>query len=336
MDNNTASNDKLSRGCFPSGQPNWVAPEITETECSNLEAGTGLDGNARDNASSLSQLLCDIAQEVEAIANDRIMVIATNDESKCQDDTDPTLAAMWSRILRFAQAAACVMCAYDPFVATILRSGRYPQILVGAAQAGGYPQWAEPAGNVLSSGTLPVTGQAVVDYVEKALLGVWHLWKEHPEFDYFAQTMSDPTDIYNLSVQMRDITPREGQTALIAKDGEDHSVLYTYKGGEWVRTKVFTSSDGLVDFAVTHINNGYYATKGVYYFHDGDDGTWQVMDTDLGDLKDQIDTLMAAFEKAVQSPSVDEQYILTTRPTAAEAHAVPCDPKKTTIVLITG
>lgn len=333
-----SADNSVSRGCNPtSPYPNWVAPEVSESQCENLQANSGLTGNDRDNTSALGQLICDIKQEVDAIANDRIMVIATNNESKCQDDTDPTLASMWSRILRYAQAIRCVLCAYDPFVATLLRQGRYPQILMGAMNEGGYPQWIKADEVVNQTSPRPVTGQAVVDYVQEALRGVWHIWEEYPEFGYFAQTINDENDLHNLNNQTAENKPNTGDTALVAYDGTDYSVLYTYNGTAWTKTKVLNADDKLTNFATTHILSGYYTGKGVYYFHDGTTDTWQVMDTDLGELEGMVNKLVDVFNQSIQSPTPAEQYILTTRPTLTDAYSVPCNENnKTTIVLITG
>lgn len=317
-------------------KPDDLVSEINETECENLGATSGLDGNQRDNCDDLNEMVCAIKQDVDAIATERAMVIAPNDASKCQDDDDPTLASFWSRVLRFSQAITCILCEYDPFIATLLKSGKYPQILMGAVGNNGYPQWVNPDEVPTLGSSKPVMSGGVVQTIKEALLSVWHLWEEYPEFKWFAQTLNDGDDYRNLLEQSKTETPIEGDTALVGFDGTDHNVLYTYKNGQWTKTKVFGKNDGLVNFAVTHIVRGAYADKGVYYFHDGNTDTWQVMDVDAGDLDEKLNELLAAFNKAVQSPSYDEQYILTTRPTAAEAHAVPCDPNKTTIVLITG
>lgn len=320
-------------------RPNDLVNEITETECQNLGTSTGLNGTEQNNCNDLSDMVCAIKQEVDAIASERLMSIFANDASKCNSNNDPTLASFWSRVLRFSEAITCILCQYDPFVSTILKQGKYPQILMGAVQSGadgtGYPQWIKPDESPKEGSKVPVTSGGVITAVQEALMSVWHLWDEYPEFDYFAQTLNDEDNVQNLTKQSEDTEPTEGDTALVSFDGTDHNVLYTWNGAEWEKTKVLGETDGLTNFAVTHIVKGFYADKGVYYFHDGTNDTWQVMDVDQTELQTQVDELVKIFEHAVQSGD-DNSYLITTASTLTEATDVPCTEGKTTIVLVTG
>lgn len=315
-------------------QPDEVVEEITEQECDNLQAFVGLDGEQTTNCPDLAALVCDIKQEVDAINVHDAITVYPNNASKCSDDNLPTLASMFSRVLRYVQAATCVLCAYDPRLATILKTGRYPQILMGSVQEGGYPQWVNPDDYPLGDSQKPVTSAGVYKAIEDALLSVWHLWKEQPVFDYFAQTLDGEDDAYSLKSQMEQWPASEGETALVATgDAGSDSLLYEYKNGEWVFVRLLTAEDdNLNNFATTHINKGYYQTKGVYYF----DGTWQVMDADLGELEKKVEELEKAFQDSILSRDPDVQYLITTRPTKAQAEAVDCTDGKQTIVLITG
>lgn len=327
--------------CDLSGvNPNDVVGEINSTQCENLSASNGLDGTKRDNCEDLSEMMCLIKQEVDAIATERAMVIAANDASKCQDDTDPTLASFWSRVLRWSQAVTCILCEYDPFVATILKQGRYPQILMGAVQVGadgsGYPQWVMPDEVPTEWSPRPVMSSGVVKAVNEAILSVWHLWEEHPEFTYFAQTYNDPDNPQNLLRQTQDNPPAVGDTALVGTNGSEHNITYTWNGNAWTNATVIGEDEGLTNFAVTHILKGYYADKGVYYFHDGTEDTWNVMDVELGDIEKRLDKLEKIFENAVVSATEGQQFILTTAESVNAANSVACTEGKTTIVLITG
>lgn len=316
---------------------NEVVDQITEQECENIKANTGLAGDEKDNCADLSQMICDLKQEVQYLASERVMTVAANDSSKCDDSDDPTLASMWSRILRFAQAASCIMCAYDPYVATILKMGKYPEILMGSAQEGGYPQWVKPDDLPELESKRPVTSEGVQLAIKQALLGVWHPWEEEPQFTYFAQTLNGADDTQNLTAQTEATPPAEGDTALVANDGTHTSALYTYTGGKWVYNKEFTEADdNLTNFSVTFIQKGYYATKDVYFFDDGTASTWQVMDADLTELEQRLTELESIFQNSVLGAGSDEQYILTTRPTLAEAQSVACTNGKTTLVFVTG
>lgn len=315
-------------------QPNDLAAEITDAQCQNLGVSTGLDGSQNSNCDDLSDMMCLIKQCVDAIATEQAMVIAPNDASKCQDDNDPTLASFWSRVLRWCQAVTCILCEYDPFVATILKSGRYPQILMGSMGDNGYPQWVMPDEVPTDGSHVPVMSGGVVKAVQEAILSVWHLWEEYPEFTFFAHTLNSDDDFHPLVGQEG---ASEGDTALVEYDGTDYNVLYAYTSGAWKKTKVLTAGDGLTNFATTHIVKGYYADKGVYYFHDGDKSTWNVMDVEVGQLEERLQQLEQATSQVVTSAKGDENiYALTTVATMEEAEAVECDPERTVIVFVTG
>lgn len=334
-----ADNQSLScvdeLGHYPQA-PDAVVNEITKDECANIKANTGLAGNEKDNCPDLETMVCAIKQEVDAIANGAI-TISANNESKCRDDGLPTLASMWSRILRWSQAVSCVLCAYDPYIATLLKMGKYPQILMGAVQEGGYPQWVNPDDMPTEGSQKPVTSDGVIKAIQEALLGVWHPYEEYPHFTYFAQTINQTTDPQNLNAQTTATPPAEGDTALVANDGTRTSAVYTYTNGNWVFTKQLTeANDNLKNFAVTNILKGYYATKDVYYFDGGGTPTWDVMDADLSVLEQRVGELEKIFQQSVLGQKDGEEYVMTTRPNLAQANAVPCTNGKETIVLITG
>lgn len=314
-----------------------LVDELTEQEMENLKANTGLSGNEKDNCPDLEGMVCLIKQEVDAVANGGSMVVSPNDDSKCQDDENPTLASMWSRILRWSQAVTQILCAYDPYVATLLKMGKYPQILMGAVQDGGYPQWVNPDDMPTEGSQKPVTSDGVIKAIQEALLGVWHPYEEYPHFTYFAQTVNDADDPQNLDAQTTTTPPAEGDTALVANDGTRTSAVYTYTGGQWVFTKQLTEADdNLKNFAVTNIEKGYYTTKDVYYFDGGGTPTWDVMDADLSVLQSRVEELEKIFQQSVLGQADGDEYVMTTRPTLADANAVPCTEGKSTIVLITG
>lgn len=320
-------------------KPNDIVAELTDAERENLGASNGLSGNENNNCDDLSDMVCAIKQEVDAINGENVLTIAANDASKCDSNLDPTLASMWSRMLRYSEAVSAILCQYDPFVSTILRQGKYPQILMGAVQVGadgtGYPQWVSPDTVPTEGSSKPVTSSGIVKAVTDTVMSVWHLWEEYPEFTYFAQSFDGENNTHNLLNQTADTPPAEGDTALVSNNGTDNNVMYTYTDGAWVQTKVLGDDDGLTNFAVTHIVKGYYADKGVYYFHDGTNDTWQVMDVDQSELENKIEELQKLFEGAVIAAD-DTEYILTTAPTLEQAEAMACTEGKTTIVLITG
>lgn len=339
MDEEENTQNQESLNCLDEyGQ--WPQPadqlvdELTKQEMENLRANTGLSGNEKDNCPDLEGMVCLIKQGVDFVAGGGSMVVAPNNDSKCKDDHAPTLASMWSRILRWSEAVTQILCAYDPYIATLLKMGKYPQILMGAVQEGGYPQWVNPDDLPTEGSQKPVTSAGVIQAIKDALLGVWHPYEEHPHFGYFAQTLNGADDPQNLSVQTG---MAEGDTALVANDGSRTSAVYTYTGGKWVFTKQLTEADdNLKNFAVTNIEKGYYATKDVYYFDGGDTPTWDVMDADLSVLESRVEELERIFQQSVLGQADGDEYVMTTRPDLASANAVPCTDGKETIVLITG
>lgn len=339
MDEEETTQNQESLNCLDEyGQ--WPQPadqlvdELTEQEMENLRANTGLSGNEKDNCPDLEGMVCLIKQGVDFVAGGGSMVVAPNNDSKCKDDHAPTLASMWSRILRWSEAVTQILCAYDPYIATLLKMGKYPQILMGAVQEGGYPQWVNPDDLPTEGSQKPVTSAGVIQAIKDALLGVWHPYEEYPHFGYFAQTLNGADDPQNLSVQTG---MAEGDTALVANDGTRTSAVYTYTGGKWVFTKQLTEADdNLKNFAVTNIEKGYYATKDVYYFDGGDTPTWDVMDADLSVLESRVEELERIFQQSVLGQADGDEYVMTTRPDLASANAVPCTDGKETIVLITG
>lgn len=326
-------------------EPDAVLQPITSEECENLKKNAGLDGQGNNCDAFNNTLLPEIEQEVAYLASRSTdaFTIFTNDESKCDDDDAPTLASWWSRIYRFSQAVTCILCQYDPFLTVLLKSGRYPQILMGAASNSldaselgchqtGYPVWVNPDDYPVEGSPKPVTSDGVYKAVQDAILSVWHLWEEHPEFDFFAQSVDDPNDLHNLASQTGMVS---GDTALVTNDGTEQTVLYEYDGTDWV-SQGSLDQDNLTNFAVTHINKGYYQKKDVYYFGTGEDETWQVMDVHLTELEMKVEELKNMFTDAVLSGDAGTEYLLTTRATLAEANLVQPTSGKTTIVLITG
>lgn len=311
---------------------NEVVSQIDANECDNLGSNKGLDGTSDNNCSDLQSMICDMKQEVDIVASQKIMQIAANEVSKCKANDDPTLASMWSRILRFSQAITCILCNYDPYLPNLLMNGKYPQILMGSGDGSGYPKWVTPDTIPEEGSSNPVTSGGIYKAINDAILSVWRLWKEQPEFDYFAQTYDSSTDSHNLLAQSTATPPVNGDTALVASGTQGTSLLYTYTNGNWVFTRVLdNATDNLTNFATTHINKGFYEEKGIYYF----EGTWQVLDADLTDLENKINDLQDLIKSAVISSS-EEGYIMTTAPTYADAQNVVCDQNKATVVLITG
>lgn len=338
--------------------PADLVPEITDEQCQNLKDNHGIYGNLTENCEDFTgELLCDIKQVLEYVLEMGVGTIFANEDSKCQDDDpSPTLASMWSRIYRFAQAVTCVLCAYDPFINTLLKSGHFPQVLMGAQTEDdgsmdgcckriGYPTWVTPDDYPEYDSNRPVSAGGISRAIKDAILSVWHLWEEEPEFTFFAQTVDGKDDSRSLMAQMEKWEAVEGDTCLVAHSDEcdGGTAIYEYRhdndpSGELEIKWRFNEcvevggKQNLTNFATTHITSGWYEGNGVYYF----DGTWQVIDADLGQIEERVQNLESIYENAVTVMPGSKAILFGTADTVEEAKAYPCDPTRDTVILVTG
>lgn len=334
--------------------PADVLAAITEEQCNNLKNNTGIYGTADDNCEDFQGLLCDIRQDLEAVLRNEAMTIFANDFSKCSDtDENPTLASMWSRIYRFAQAVTCVFCAYDPFMTTLLKSGKYPQILMGAptktmteeelgCSLVGYPVWVEPDKYPTDGSTRPVTSDGVFEAIEDAILSVWHIWKAHPEFAYYAEFENKG------DYPLNSIKDAEEYDWCLVKENAagEYNVLYQWYDDQWNKKEVLglrgekedqAEKEKLTNFSVTHIKKGYWADKGLYYFETNNIPSWNIMDANLTELEKRVRAVEDIYSKAVLShPSEDQRFLITTKANLTEANKVAATADKTTLVFIVG
>lgn len=323
--------------------PADIMAAITEEQCQNLKNNTGIYGDAENNCEDFQGLLCDIRQDLEAVLVNQSITIFANDFSKCSDtDENPTLASMWSRIYRFAQAVTCVFCAYDPFMSVLLKSGRYPQVLMGSptqtmtdkemgCSKVGYPVWVTPDDYPTKGSYRPITSDAVYKAIYDAILSVWHLWEEWPEFAYYADGLTTgeyPLDSYT--------DMDEYDYALVKYDGTDYNVIYQWYDDDWQKKEVLGTGT-LPNFTVTNIKKGYWAGKEIYYFEENGSPTWNLMDANLTELEQRVAVVEQIYERAVLSETSDtSRYLITTRATYSQAMAVPVTSGKVTLTFITG
>lgn len=305
--------------------PKDSATPITNEECTSLKNNTGLAvGDNKNNCEAFnSGLLPLIKQELDAIEHGN-KPIFMNEDSKCQDgDPNPTIASMLSRIYRVAQAIVCNLCTYDPALVTRLKTGKANQILWGQG-VNNLPLWKSLDTTVNKGSSNIATADAVAEAIQTVLLGTFHLWKGHENFDYYAESLDD------LKEQSKTTPPFPNYAALISP-----TEVYVYDGAtrEWKKKEALKTPE---NFAITHINRGAYADKEIYFFFDPTKSvaTWNVLDTNLGSVQRDVDTIKSMLNVAVSSGD-GNQYIMMTKNTLAEAKAVPPTAGKTTIVLIT-
>lgn len=309
-------------------KPNLVVENITDEECESLKKNTGADpAEGKTNCEFFNdELIPLLRQEVNAILKGSDINIYANDESKCADDELPTHASMWSRILRYSQALTCILCAYDPFLATLLKSGRYPQILM-AAEGSEYPVWQTPDNTPRKGSQIPVTSGGVYQAIQDAILSVWHIWEDHPELQYYFDTAAELNALTGMS---------DGDLALVANgpDGKNEILSYNAAAGMWVEED--TAGIDLANFTVTHFTKGYWAGKELYYMKSGTTPVWSLMDANLKDLEDRVKAAEDNLKLAVKPYDGTTEYLLTTRASLSAANSVAAVSGKTTIVLITG
>ena len=209
---------------------------------------------------------------------------------------NPTLATLWSRLLRFDHAAVCVMC--DMLSLMKVKGGRANQYYTGETG------WVDLATEIVEGAVELPSSKTVKDYLAEKLHEVWHF---HTSVSYLTGTVAElPTT--GLEV---------GDDAIEAST----SHLYKWNGSTWAMDSTFEVGN----FAVFHIENaldssfGHVKANTAYYYFEG---TWNNLDADTRELEHRIEILEAAtvVEKAndaeddimVQTNDADFDY--TTLP----------------------
>ena len=309
-------------------KPDLVVENITEEQCESLKLNTGADPEqGKTNCEFFNdELIPLLQQEVNSILHGSDINIYANNESKCADDGLPTHASMWSRILRYSQALTCILCAYDPFLAQLLKSGRYPQVLM-AAEGSEYPVWQTPDSTPRKGSQVPVTSGGVYQAIQDAILSVWHIWEDYPEIQYLVQNTTELNALTGMA---------DGDIVLVATgpDGINEIMSWNDAAGMWVEEETFGVD--LANFTVTHVEKGYWANKELYYMNADGTPVWSLMDATIAALEDRMDDIEDDLKLAVKPYDGTTEYLLTTRATLAAANAVPAVSGKTSIILITG
>lgn len=318
--------------------PNQLAYEIGESvsgECANLQDDSGTSGEDESNCNVLNNdLIPALVSVYERIKTGNIQIYA-NDESKCDDSTDPTLASILSRILRFDQAVACILCTYDPKLIAYLKSGRYPQILMGGGSNSSYPIWQNPSTAPTQDSQLPITSGGVFTAIQQAILSVFHKatddvdWVEaggQYTYDYYADTVADLLDQDLSEVEVDD-------KALIKTGADGTNQEYVWDGTQWENLDVIGEPN---NYAVIEVEKGYYGDKELYWLHDAAGNTsWNLMDATLKALEDRVSALETIYEDAVLNADANK-YLFGVKTTLAQAQAVPATTGKQTITLVIG
>lgn len=237
-----------------------------------------------DNFNYLVDLIC---QAVKPLYNGNKTIYANPATKELCDpySENPTLATLWSRILRFDSAAACLMC--DMLELIKLKNGNYDQYYVGDTG------WTQVAYEIVQENELLASSGAVADYIAEKMHEVWHY---HSDIDYLVGTLAE--------------APTTGLTV-----GTDIIVTSESKRYVWTGTAWREDTDFEVDnFAVFHVNYASDTSFGkvkaghaYYYF----EGTWNNLDADTRELEARCKVLEDAKLVFPQSTTEDLMTIQT-------------------------
>lgn len=330
-------NNKYYNNYDSSVEPKDLAYEISEqvaSECDNLEQNKGTTGNTTNCSSLNEDLIPALVQVYYQIKNGNINIYA-NEDSKCSDDDkNPTIASILSRILRFDEAISCILCTYDPYLMKLLKSGEYPQVLMGTTN-GAYPRWRSPDDVPTENSKTPITSGGVYAAIQKALLSTFH--KAHDDTKWVAAGGDGSyayyaDDLNNLKSQKMDKVA-EGDKALVKSGANGTNQEYIYTSGSWVAGDVL----GLpYNYAVVEIEKGEYEDKEIYFLKDSEGNiTWNLLDATVKDLEDRISVLEKIYDDVVLNAD-SSHYLFGVKNTLAEANAVPATTGKQTITLVIG
>ena len=302
---------------------------ISDSECSSLGNNTGL--NVSDNETTcqaLQQRLLPLLAQIMSDISSGVMTIYANDDSKCDENADPTLASMMSRIYRVSQAFACILCQYDPTLSNMLMAGTYPQVLMGKQLLNGYPGWVTPDSAPTSGSNRLVTSGGVYTAIQNAILSVWHMWQGNG-------TTAASDGNYQYLVYAAADLPTTGNTNgdwAIVYDETAHTVkTYKWNGSTWQNKGTFTAAQ-MQDFSVIHVAKGEWEDKGLYWF----DTSWNLLDADLGEVEQRMEALEQQYSSVIIPLDTANTYKVGVVANSTAAGQVPAETGVTKIIFISG
>lgn len=254
-----------------------------------------------ENFQYLTDLLC---QAVTALP-DGLKTIYANPTSKelCDPNSDnPTLATLWSRLMRFNHAAACLLC---DMVDSFLRGGKDDQYLTGET---GWTTMVKDFADDFEGDVTLASSDAIYQYIQKKLHSVWHM---HGSVDYLVGKSSELPD-----------TAPSGSTAIVAELNQ----IWRKTNDGWAIDQDLT--DEIDDFSVYHINNRSDTSFGTVlagsaYYQFG--GTWNSLDADIALLERTITILMEA--DITTPPDGKNGLLVHVKPKAYDPTTEVCDSK---------
>lgn len=283
-----------------------------------------------DNLNYMTELIC---QQLNRMKTGQKTIYANCDTKEMCDpySNNPTIASILSRLLRFNQAAACLICSMEAL--DIFKTGEVNQVF-SATTPGEPGQWitlddvaTEGSENLISSG-------GVYDGIQEYIHSVFH---PIGTYDYWAESLEE---LEEQSV-CESGEPESGESGEICEPpvSGDKAVVgeyyYKYTNGSWVRKGRVPD---LGDFAVIVILKGTYAGKNFYWWDD----KWQMVNMDkAGSLEDRVAIIedYTLNNKIVYSYDPAKNYKLAIVPDSytdaqIEAAIIP-DPNNEIVILTT-
>lgn len=262
-----------------------------------------------DNLNYMTELICQSLKYLEH--SDKTIYANCDTKELCDPySNNPTIASILSRVVRYAQAVACLVCSMDDLSVGFL-SGEINQYY-SATTPGEQGHWVTLADEAKEGNQNLISSHGARSAVE-TLLG--SVLRPIGRYNYYAEDVDD--------LEEQATSPFEGATAVI---GDSY---YRYDGTEW---EIIDEVPYLQDLGLIVILDGEWAQHEFYWWGDG----WNILDvTTAGDYDSRLTVLESA--NPVTSGDNDNYNIGlgTTRQTDAEILADnPSDGSRPTMVFI--
>lgn len=283
-----------------------------------------------DNLSYMTELIC---QQLHRIRTGQKTIYTNCDTKEVCDpySNNPTLVSILSRLLRFNQAAECLICSMEAL--DIFKSGEIDQVF-SASTPGEPGQWITMDYYPTEGNDNLVTSSGVAEAIQDYIHSVFH---PIGTYEYWAEDMADLEEQSACEEESSEsgesgepcLPPEEGDRAIIGTD------YYTYTNGVWTLTGEVPDVD---DFAVITILKGTYTDKNFYWWDD----SWRLLNIDgAGSLEDRVDVIeeYTANNKIVYSYTPDNLYKIAVVPdnwTDAQIQdAIIPDPEREIVIFTT-
>lgn len=254
-----------------------------------------------DNLHYMTELIC---QQLFRMKKGQKTIYANCDTKKLCDpySNNPTIASILSRLLRYDQAVACLVCSMEAL--DIFKTGETDQVFT-ASEPGSAGQFITMDYYPTEGNDNLVTSSGVAQAIQEYIQSVFH---PIGSYAYYAEDTADldeqsACDESGESGEPCE-TPSEGDKAVIGKE------YYTYTDGLWVLTGEVPN---LGDLAVITILKGTNGGKNFYWWND----KWNLMNlAGAGGIEERIETIEQCTENSniVYSYDEDKHYKITTVP----------------------